>query len=190
MGEQVVEEQHRLRRERQLGVPEPRPAGDPVHQQRPRPQPGRGRQRTAPGPGPAHDRPQPGQQLVRVERFVEIVVGPLIQGDRALAGLAHLREQHDRQPAAVGPQAAQDLPAVEPGQQHVEDTAVRVQPLYQVQRGLAVGGDVNAEPGPFQERGQVGRDGLVVIDEDHDRACARPAGTRSRGRSHTRHYRH
>ena len=127
---------------------------------------------------------------MRVERLVEVVVGPLVQGDRALGGLAHLRQQHDRQPAAVGAQTAQDLSPVEARHQHIEDAAVRVQPLHQIQRGLAIRGDVNGEPGAFKKRGQVGRDGLVVIDENHHGAGTWPARARSPDGSHIRHYRH
>jgi hypothetical protein len=175
VSDQVVEQQHRLGSEYELGVSQPGPAGDPVHPQVTGAQRRRRGQRPAPGPRPPQHRPQPREQLVRVEWLVEIVVCAFVERDRALARLAHLSQQHHRQPAPGRAQSAQHLPSVRPRHQDVENAAVRVEPLDQVQRGFPVRRDMHGKPGPVQEWRQVRRDRLVVIGEDHDRTSVMSA---------------
>jgi hypothetical protein len=126
-------------------------------------------------PGPAEHRAQPGQQLVRVEWLIQVVVRALIQRDSPLGRLADLGEQDHRQPAACAAQAAQHLPAVRPGHQHVQHAAVRVEPLHQRQRRIAVRGHVHGKSGPGEEWRQIGSDRIVVVGQDHDRTRIRYA---------------
>ena len=170
MRDQVIEQQRRLRREHQLSIPQPGPAGDPVHPQVAGPQRRRRGQRPAPGPGAAQHRAKAREQLVRVERLVEVVVRALVERDRALPGLAHLGQQHHGQPAPGRAQPAQHLPPVRPRHQDVEDAAVRIKPFDELERGFPVRRDMHGESGSIKEWRQVGSDRFVIVSENHDRA--------------------
>ena len=92
----------------------------------------------------ADERPQPGDQLVEVERLGEIVVGAEVEiGDLVGRGVAGGEHQHRRDLGLA--QLAEHLAAVQPRQHEVEDDGVVVGLLGLAQALFAVGGDVDGE---------------------------------------------
>jgi hypothetical protein len=180
MGEQVLEQCERLRRQVQLGAGEPGAVRDPVEPQRATRQRARGGQRRAAGLSPPQHGADARHELAGIERLVEVVVGALLQRHRLLARRAHLREQDHGVEASVSPQPAQDLAAVDAGHEHVEHDQVGIGVEARLQRGLAVAGDRDGEPGALEERLELGRDGLLVVGQQDDRPLAHAAAQHRR----------
>ncbi len=73
---------------------------------------------------PALERPDAGQELDEAEGLREVVVGAGVEPLDARLHLAPGREHQDRRPVPLGPQAAQELEAVEAREHDVEDDEV------------------------------------------------------------------
>ena len=80
---------------------------------------------------PAQDGAQPRQQLARLERLGQVVVGAQLEADDAVHGVA-ARGQHQDRRLRAGAHAPADLEAVDIGQHQIEHQ--RVEGLAPVQR--------------------------------------------------------
>ena len=67
--------------------------------------------------------PNPGHQLLRSERFGQVIVGARVESGHAV-GLGRAGRQHDHGNLALPPDQAQQLKAVEPRHHHVEEQQV------------------------------------------------------------------
>lgn len=168
MREQIVEQGQCLGGQLERPVAKPGTPGHPIEQQLTAAERTGGGQRGPAGSGATQHRPDPGHQLQRVERFVQIVVGALLERHRPLAGVTDLREQDDRGAAATGAERAEHLAAVPAGHEHVQHTQVRVVRVDRRQCGLPVVGHVDGEPGPLEQGSQVGSDRLLIVGEHHN----------------------
>jgi len=173
VGHQVVQHGHRLGREGELTSGQQGAAGPTVEHQRPTGQATGRARRWDSGTGAAEHSADAGHQLVGVEGLVEVIVGPLLQTHRPFGRRTHLGEHDDRRPVAGGSQAAADLAAVEPGHQHVQHDQVRVEDFAELSRGVGdtaqglfpVASHCYGEARPLQKGGQVGCDGLLVVNQ-------------------------
>ncbi len=97
----------------------------------------------APGSRAAHDRLQPGDQLVKGEGLGQIIVRSRPEALDPVVHLAQRRQEKDRSPFPLGAKGAEHRQSVQPGQVPVEDDRIvppvkgRAQALYPVGRVLA-----------------------------------------------------
>ncbi len=118
------------------------------------------------GPGPPQDCLDPLHQFPWAEGLDHVVVRPEGEPqhpvDLLFAGGQH-QDRHIGEPA----QLAADLPAVDPGQHHVEDDEGRRTPLRQFQGLSPVMDDRRGEAFPLQVGADQGRRVAVVFDDEN-----------------------
>ena len=119
---------------------------------------------------PAHQRADPRQQLLALERLDEVVVGAAVESLDAVVGLGARGEDQDRD-VALGAQPAADLDAVEPRQAEVEDDEVGDELLGRRERLLAVGRGAHLVALLAQGAAQHVGDLVVVLDDQHAAGC-------------------
>jgi hypothetical protein len=124
-------------------------------------------QRRAPARGcAAQQRADPGQQLLALERFDEIVVGAGVKaGDASLEGVAG--GQHQDRDAVVATQLPRDLDAVDLRQPEVEDHHVGQECRRLVERGATVAREAYLVALQTQRPLQHVGDFAVVLDHEH-----------------------
>src|SRR4051794_27353602 len=111
----------------------------------------------APDPGP-----DPGHQLLRLERLDHVVVRAGLQAQHDVDGVA-LRGQHDDRHAGLGADGPAHVDAVHPGEHQVEQHDVGAQLPDGRQRAGAVGHHGGVEALPAQHDGQhLGQRRIVV----------------------------
>ena len=119
------------------------------------------------GLGAPHPGPDPGHQLLGLERLDDVVVGARLQAEHDVDGVALGREHHDRH-AGLGPDRPADVDAVHAGQHQVEQHDVRPQLADGGQRPGAVADHRGVEPlAPQHDRQHLGQRRVVV---DHQNA--------------------
>jgi hypothetical protein len=128
---------------------------------------------------------QPRQQLARLERFGEIVVGADLQPDHAVERVA-ARRQHEHGQIAVRAQAAADVEAVAVGQHEVEHERVETQgvtaPRVEFALGLRGIGRMRHLPaGALQEVADLLGQPEVVFNQQQ--LAGGGAGLRGHGKS-------
>ena len=91
----------------------------------------------------AQQRSHARQQFGKGERLYQIVVGAQFEPSYPLVyGIAGGQNQHQR-PSALLAQATENLPAIQPGEHHVENDQIELQFLREVQPIQSVCGDIN-----------------------------------------------
>jgi len=122
-------------------------------------------------PRSAQDGADARQELPRVERLGEVVVGPELEADD-LVDVVALGGEHDDgdgRRSGRGPEPAAHLQAVDSGQHHVEQHHVEPAPAESGEAALPVARDrdVDVVPGEIlgHQRAQTG----VVLDEERGR---------------------
>src|SRR3954447_10897227 len=119
----------------------------------------------------AQQRAHAREQLLALERLDEVVVGPDVEPLHARLQRVARSEDEDRRVVLVLAQPLGHVDPVEPGQAEVEDDEVGQEGVGLVQRGHAVGGDLDVVALEPQRALQDLGDVLVVLDdEDADRA--------------------
>jgi hypothetical protein len=127
-----------------------------------------------------------GQQLARIARLGQVVVGAQFQADDAVGLLAHGR-QHDDGGAVGGRQAAADGQAVLAGQHDVEHHQIDRASGQHLFHGAGVGRGLDGVAVATQEVGHdVADAGIVVDDEDTGAAHRARSGAGRRRRSRSR----
>ncbi len=115
--------------------------------------------------GPAQHGTDARDELVRIEGFVEVVVGALFESHRPLDALADLGQQQHRNPVLLLAQAAQHLPTVGSGHEHVEDAHIGFVTMDLVESEQSVAGGQHLETGALEERYDRSEDvGLIIGD--------------------------
>ena len=137
-----------------------------------------------PDPGP-----DPGDQLLGLERLDDVVVGAGLEPDDDVDGVALGGQHHDRD-AGLGADLLADVDAVLAGQHQVEQHQVGPVVAERLER-LVTAGDHPALEALLAEhdREHLGQRGVVVDDEDPTlgRLVGRGAGRRSGGLAHVVH---
>src|SRR3989441_11935332 len=121
---------------------------------------------------PAHH----AQQLVRRERFREVLVGALLLAPRAVALLVPRRDEHHGRLAGarVAAQRPQDLVAVAAGHDDVEEQHVGMLGLHLVLERFAVAERDDLMAGAAQDRLHELQVGIGVVDHHHLRHRTEP----------------
>jgi hypothetical protein len=114
-----------------------------------------------------HQRPQPRLQFLHVERLGQVVVGTRLQALHLVLPAVPGGQDQDRQARLLGPGAADQVQAVEPGQTEVHDGDVAGVFGQQVQAGLAVGGQIDPPAGAKQRLGDALPKAVIVLDQGH-----------------------
>ena len=125
---------------------------------------------------PAVERPEPEHELAQLERLREVVVGAELEPGGLVVEPVGGGEHEDRHAAAGGDDALGDLVAGRPGDVAVEDGDVVGVDAQQLERGVAVAGDVCRD----RLQAQAVADGLrhvgLVLDDQHTHAPMLRAG--------------
>ena len=116
----------------------------------------------------AVERAQPQHELAQLERLGQVVVGADLEPGRLVVETIGGREHEDRDAAARGDDPPGDLVAGGPGDVAVEHGDVVGVDAQQLERGVAVAGDVGGdrlEPQPVADG--LGEVELVLDDQHH-----------------------
>jgi hypothetical protein len=114
---------------------------------------------------PAGQGPQPGQQLVDLERLGQVVLGARVESFDSVGERTQRGQQQDRGRDAPASQAADQVDALDRRQASIDDHH-RVGPGEgQVQSLLAVAGQIDFVAGVAEQFGEHGRQLPVVLDE-------------------------
>ena len=128
---------------------------------------------------PSEDRPNPRDELLRIERLRQVVVGAQVESGHPVHGVAS-RGEHDHRQRRHGAEPSEDLETVHAGHHHVQDdhcVVSRPEPLDIHARAV---GDVDGKSFACQVGRHEGAQlGVIVDDEDPRRHAAH---SRRRGR--------
>ena len=116
------------------------------------------------GAGAAHQRPQPGDELVEVKRLGHVVVAPGAEAGQAIGHGVARGEEEDRSVDAARPQRLAEVAPVGVGQADVDDQAVGHVPLRAIAPAASPTASTTkpASPSPRDElRAQLG----IVLDD-------------------------
>ena len=110
---------------------------------------------------------EPGQQLARLERLGQVVVGADLQADDAVHGFAARREHQQRQAARAGfgAQLAREVQPVAVGQHQVQQQRVVAAVAQQVAPGLERACTVHLEAVAAQVVAHHGGQAGVIVDQ-------------------------
>ncbi len=117
----------------------------------------------------AYPGPDPRDQLLGLERLHDVVVGPGLQADHDVDGVALRGEHHDRH-AGLGADLLAHVDATLAGQHQVEQDDVGAVGVERLQRLVAALHEVGVEALLAQHDRQHLRQGRVVVDDEHARA--------------------
>ena len=118
----------------------------------------------------AYARADPGDELLGLERLDDVVVGPGLEADDHVDGVALRGEHHDRH-AGLGADLLADVDAVLAGQHQVEQHQVGLVVAERVEGHVAAAHDAAVEPLLAEDDGEHLRQGGVVVDDEHAAAC-------------------
>ena len=124
----------------------------------------------------AQDGADAGDQLARIERLAEIVVGAELQSDDAIDVVA-ARRQHQDGRVVRGAELAQHVEAADARQHHVQNQDLEVVQLELVERVAAVVHALHLEVLGLQIFGEHLAELAVVVHQQHAR-LARRCGVR------------
>src|SRR3954470_18989907 len=125
----------------------------------------------AAGRAAAQERPQPGEQLLALERLVQVVVGARVEPRDAVVEAVARGEHQDRDVTATA-QPARDLDAIELRQTEVEHDCVGLEHRRLLERRDAVLGELHVVALESQRAAQRAGDLDVVLDYKHARSAA------------------
>ena len=132
------------------------------------------------GLGAPQPRPDPGDQLLRLERLDHVVVRAGLQAEHDVDRVA-LRGQHHDRHARLGADRLADVDPVHAGQHQVEQHQVGLELAQRGQRTSTVGDHRGVEALPAQHDGQHLGQGGVVVHDQH--ACLHAQHRRTAGRA-------
>ena len=128
---------------------------------------------------PPHPGPDPGDELLGLERLDDVVVGAGLQAQHDVDGVG-LRREHDDRHARLGADRPADVDAVHAGEHEVEQHDVRPQVPHGRQRPRAVADHGGVESLTPQHDGQHLGQCRVVVDHQYARLHARQYPTSPR----------
>src|SRR5262249_15299958 len=114
---------------------------------------------------PTQHRADAGDQLARVERLTEIIVGANLKADDAVDILFQCRKENDRHVGAVGSEVAAHVEAGAVGQHHVEDDEIDVMRRELVPKLTATRRELHAKALSLDIAGEELPDFRIVIDD-------------------------
>jgi hypothetical protein len=113
---------------------------------------------------PAEPRPDPGDELLGLERLENVVVGAGFQPEDYVYGVG-LRRQHDDRHARLAPDLAAYVDPVGTGQHQVEQHQIGPGLPECVKRLVPVGHERRLEPLPAEHDAEHLRERRVVVDD-------------------------
>ena len=116
--------------------------------------------------GPAQPRPDPRDQLLRLERLDDVVVRAGLEAQDHVDGVA-LGREHDDRHAGLGADLAADVDPVDTWQHQVEQHKIGVSVPEHLHRLVPVGDEGRLESLATEHDAEhLGQGGVVVDDED------------------------
>src|SRR5262245_46314641 len=115
-------------------------------------------------PGSTQDRANPGEELARVERLAQIVVGAELEPDNAIDVVVP-GGQHDNRHRAACTQTTADRKAVLSGKHDVEDHKVWFHPRMRAVDTDTILGDLDGKAFAHEKVGEQRADVAVILDE-------------------------